>query len=224
MHKDISPEEKLLSIIKGKPNIPENGQPKPETKDASPLPSAAWGKIDDFVSAILKNDLFKNSVLDARYLKVFNKYAVIVITLITAYLFLDIILVSPSRKAEKLLAAASASAPIVAPIEKTMPIETKSYSYYSNRMSGKSMFGAGSYMQTESQAPGSDASAETSGGDLGLVGIIPGDTRQAIVEDKKNQKTYYLIKGQSINGITVEDISEDKVILEYREKKMTLFL
>ena len=224
MHKDISPEEKLLSIIKGKQNIPEGAAPRTEIKDTEPAPRVPWNKIDDYISAVLKNDFLKNSILDARALKVFNKYTVIIAALIAGYLILDIILVSPSRKAATLIAKAAVSGPLAGPAEKIIPIETKSYSYYSNRISARNIFGGGSYLQTDSQTTGMDPSAELSGGNLGLVGIIPGGNPQAIVEDKKNQKTYYLLKGQSINGITVEDIDKDKVMLEYRDKKMTLFL
>ena len=226
MHEDISPEEKLLSIIKGKQDIPESVAPRPEIKDIKLIPRAApWSKIDDYILAVLRNDFLKNSMLDARVLKVFNKYTVIIAALMAGYLILDIIFVSPSRKAALLIAKASVSRPlVVVPAQMRMPIETKGYSYYSNRMSGRNIFGAGSYIQTESQTSGMEQSAELSGGNLGLVGIVPGDSPQAIVEDKKNQKTYYLVKGQSINGITVEEIDEDKVVLEYRGKKMTLFL
>jgi len=224
MHKDISPEGKLLSIIKAKQNTPEEVAPKLKIKDIS-VPRASWSKVDDYISAVLKNDFLKNSILDARILKDFNKYAVIIAALIAGYLILDIILASPSRKAATLLAKVSVSKPLVViPAGKRMPIETKGYSYYSNRMSGSNIFGGSSFIQTESQTTGMEPSAELSGDSLGLVGIIPGDNPQAIVEEKKNQKTYYLVKGQSINGITVEDINENKVTLEYKGKRMTLFL
>lgn len=221
MHKGISPEEKLLSIIKGKQNIPEAPVPKQEIKDIEPVPRVLWSKVDGYISAVLKSDFLKNSILDERALKNFNKYAVIIAAIIAICLFLDIILVSPSRRAALLITKASVHASPVGLAEKTMPIEMKGYSYYSNKMSGRNIFGAGSYAD---QVPGTEPSAEMSGSNLGLVGIIPGNNPQAIVEEKKNQKTYYLTKGQSINGITVEDINEDKVVLEYAGKKMTLFL
>ena len=225
MHKGISPEERLLSIIKGKQNIPESAAPKLKIKDIKPVLRVPWSKIDDYILAVLKNDFLKNSVLDARALKVFNKYTVIIAALIAGYLILDIIFVSPSRKAASLIAKTSVSRPlVVVSAQNAMPIETKGYSYYSNRVSGRNIFGGSSYIQTESQTSGMEPSAELSEGNLGLVGIVPGDNPQAIIEDKKDQKTYYLVKGQSINGITVEDINEDKVVLEYRDKKMTLFL
>lgn len=225
MHKDVSPEEKLLSIIKGKRDIPEGyGAPKPEAKEIKPIQPAPWDKMDGYILAALKNSFLKNSILDPRALKAFNKYTVIIIALIAGYFILDLILISPSRNAASLISSVSVSMPLVPIAGKTMPIENKSYSYYSNRMSGRNIFGVSPYIQTESQGYGMEPSGEMPGGNIGLVGIVPGDNPQAIVEDKKNQKTYYLIKGQSIDEITVEDIIEDKVVLEYRGKRMTLVL
>lgn len=224
MHKNTSPEEKLLSIIKGKKNVPEHPAPKSKVKNIEPAPRTPWNKIDDYISSVLKSDLLRSSAFNIQMLKTFNMYAVIIALLIAGYLILDIILVSPSRKVALLVANKSASKSAAETAKRAMPIETKSYSYYSNKVSGKSIFGAGSSIQMESQGGEVDSSSELSGGNIGLVGIIPGDPPQAIVEDKKSQKTYYLAKGQSINGITVEDISENKVVLEYRDKKMTLFL
>ena len=60
--------------------------------------------------------------------------------------------------------------------------------------------------------------------DITLVGIIAGDTPQAIVEDKKTQKTYYLTKGQFIGEMQVEGIEEGKIILNYRGEKFELYL
>lgn len=224
MHKDISPEEKLLSIIKGKQSIPESGAPGPEVKNIEPVQRAQWKRIDEYISAILRNNFLKNSILDTQTLKTFNKYAVIIAALVAVYLFLDAILVIPSRKAASLISKTYVSGSLTGFTENAMPIETKSYSYYSNKIAGKNIFGGGSYIQTESQMSETEPSTELSGGGLGLVGIIPGDNPQAIVEDKKSQKTYYLAKGQSINGITAEEINEDKVVLEYRGKRVTLFL
>jgi len=222
MQKNMSPEEKLLSIIKTKRNVPEGAAPDPVKKDISLPLKGPWVKIDGYISAALKNDFLKNSVLNTQVLKTFNRYALILAVIIAAYLILDGILVNPSKKAQSLLDEASISGPADEIAEKAQSAEVKAYPYYSNRISGKNVFGPGSNI--ESQTSGIDQSQGSSGDNLGLVGIIPGDSPQAIIEDKKAQKTYYLVKGQSINGITVEDVSEDKVALEYMGKKTTLFL
>lgn len=224
MQKDISPEERLLSIIKGKhTKADDTGAPKPEAKNNKAEIPAPKNKIDDYILAVLKNSFFKNSLFDPKILKVFNKYMVMLLALIALYIILDIILVSPSRKAASLISKVSSSSPLKPLTESGLPIETKNYSYYSSRIAGKNIFSGSSYGQPESQGE-KESSDEISSGNLGLVGIIPGDKPQAIIEDKKNQKTYYLIKGQSINGITIEDINEGKAILEYRGKRMTLSL
>jgi type II secretory pathway component PulC len=50
--------------------------------------------------------------------------------------------------------------------------------------------------------------------DISLRGIIAGDDPQAVIEDSKSQKTYFLNKGQTMNGITVRDILSGRVIIE----------
>ena len=60
--------------------------------------------------------------------------------------------------------------------------------------------------------------------DLNLLGIVSGDAPQAVIEDKKNQQTYYLTKGQFIDEMQVCDIQENKVILEYKGKHAELHL
>ncbi|MFA5115748.1 MAG: type II secretion system protein N [Candidatus Omnitrophota bacterium] len=60
--------------------------------------------------------------------------------------------------------------------------------------------------------------------DLTLNGIIAGDNPQAIIEDTKNKKSYFLNKGQSINRMTVKDILQDRVILEVDGETLELTL
>lgn len=60
--------------------------------------------------------------------------------------------------------------------------------------------------------------------DLILVGIISEGTLQAIFEDKRLQKTYILYKGDLISNMKVEDIKNDRVILDYAGKKIVFSL
>ena len=224
MQKDISPEEKLLSLIKGQQaRSGEKNAGKPEAEEGRAGAVSFKNKLDDYILIVLKNSFLKNSLFNPDILKAFNKYMVIILAVAALYFIFDILLVSPSRNAASIISSSSASGARMPLAEKRMPIETKNYSYYSSRMAGKGVFRGSSYAQTESQ-DGQEPGGELSGGNLGLVGIVPGDNPQAIIEEKKNQKTYYLIKGQSVNGITIENISEDKVTLEYRGKRLTLVL
>lgn len=66
--------------------------------------------------------------------------------------------------------------------------------------------------------------AATSDIDLVLVGIVLGENPQAVIEDKKVDKIYYLVKGQFINDFQVEDIKEGKIILNRLGKRFELGL
>jgi type II secretory pathway component PulC len=78
---------------------------------------------------------------------------------------------------------------------------------------------------TEDTLKGSQKSLETDLlNDFSLIGIVSGENPQAIIEDKKNQKTYYVSKGQSIGAFKVEGIQEGKVVLGYQGNTYDLYL
>ena len=58
--------------------------------------------------------------------------------------------------------------------------------------------------------------------DLSLVGIAWGKNPQAMVEDEKAGKTYFLRAGESINEFMIEDVLKDKVILSYKGETIEL--
>jgi type II secretory pathway component PulC len=70
----------------------------------------------------------------------------------------------------------------------------------------------------------STAVAEDFASQMNLIGIISGENPQAILEDKKTQKTYYVTKGQIIGSAQIEDIQENKIILSSQGKKFELGL
>ena len=57
-----------------------------------------------------------------------------------------------------------------------------------------------------------------------LVGIIPGDEPQAIIEDKKSGQTLFLKKGERLAEVVIKEISEGRVVLGYNEETITLSL
>jgi len=59
-------------------------------------------------------------------------------------------------------------------------------------------------------------------GNLNLLGIITGDNNQAIIEDKALKKTFFLYKGDSLGELTVYDIKDSTVILEYKGERIIL--
>jgi len=58
--------------------------------------------------------------------------------------------------------------------------------------------------------------------DLKLVGISWGDVPEAIIEDKKANKTYFLKTGEMLNTLKVDAISRDKVTFDVGGEKLFL--
>ena len=98
----------------------------------------------------------------------------------------------------------------------------KPYTYYAEDIEKRNIFGPSLYTETPS-SPGEPALKE-SVKDLNLLGIVSGKNPQAIIEDKKEGKTHFVNKGDAIGFLRVEEITEDKVILNYRGERVDLAL
>lgn len=59
---------------------------------------------------------------------------------------------------------------------------------------------------------------------LNLSGILLEKEPQAIIEDKKSGKTYFLKKGEYLNNIKIDEIKRGKVRLRYESETMELEL
>ncbi|MCM8780595.1 MAG: hypothetical protein NC908_01545 [Candidatus Omnitrophica bacterium] len=100
--------------------------------------------------------------------------------------------------------------------------EIKPYEFYLNGIRNRPLFNATQEPpKTESLAGAIDANIVK---DITLVGIIAGEKPQAVIEDNKTQKIFYLNKGQFLGDIQVEDIQEGKIILNYQGKRFELYL
>jgi len=58
--------------------------------------------------------------------------------------------------------------------------------------------------------------------DLNLLGVITGDNDQAIIEDKSENKTFFLYQGDSFREFKVRDIKDSSVILDYKGEEIEL--
>jgi type II secretory pathway component PulC len=114
----------------------------------------------------------------------------------------------PQIKPEKIIEASKGPAGKVKPL-----------SFYLNNTKGRSAFGAAA----ESEFSAADIDRDLAE-NINLVGIISGENPQAVIEDKKAAKTYYLNKGQLLGEFQLEDIQEGKVILNYKGRRYGLYL
>jgi hypothetical protein len=109
------------------------------------------------------------------------------------------------------------------PSEKSQDsLRTKELVYYIDKIKQRDIFRMG-------PKPGPDAVAEVISSkaaeatkNLKLVGISWSDNPDAIIEDNKGLRTFFVKKGQMIGEIKVESISKDKVMLRYGEEVIEL--
>lgn len=224
MRKDTSPEERLLALIKNKDRkgVSAPGQPAGEGQGGRDKADSASKGARGFGTA-LRAELFRNKLFEPATLKSVNMYLAIVLCGALAYLLADLAFIKPYKNIKSLVSRTVAEEALKTAGTQVEPAAmARDYNSYSSVISGKSVFGQ---PQGQPQGPSGDIALSGDISDtIGLVGIVAGDSPQAIIEDKKSNKTYYLIKGQSFNGYLVDEILEDRVILDCDGKKTSLFL
>jgi type II secretory pathway component PulC len=104
------------------------------------------------------------------------------------------------------------------------PVQEQTLEHYLQQAAASRIFGL-----QQQEAPAGPSSGPTDAEiadmlkDLTLMGVISGAAPQAIIEDQRTQKTYYLNKGQSLGDLQVESIQENKVILNYKGRRSELY-
>lgn len=190
----VTPEERLLRLIRG------------QKKEGTPLKKERI-PLKEFYLSLIKRHI---SILSAKKLIKFS--------FILACAYLIFTLAYPLFAFRKV--AVSKTTGPVEDEDAALP-EVKPYEFYLKGIKEKQIFGSAS-ASSEAKPSGSIDVDITR--NINLVGIISGDNPQAIIEDKKSQKTYYVTKGQFISDIRVDDIQEGKIIVNYRGRRYELFL
>lgn len=209
MSKNLSPEERLLHLIR------RHDKPEAENKPAPP-PQAAV--LENPVRILPEEAKAKKRFRLSFNFGVFNFLLVLGAIILVGYLGLEIF----KLKEEKITLSLPRPSSLEEDKKEEEPPE-KPYAYYSKEIGQKELFKT-SILQGEEKptaAAGSSTLADLSA-NLTLLGIVLDDRAQAIIQDKKTQKSYFLYKGNSIGEIKVEDILESKVILSYQGEKIEL--
>jgi len=204
MRDNILPEEKLLRLIRGQK------KQSAFTEKISTIPPQD--------AKTVKKRLWNFSC--QKYLVFLNINKIIFAVFIISCLYLIYTFVFP------LLLSNNINLPKVTeekiPEEKIQAIQQiEPYEYYLEGLKNRQIFS--SVSGQESEKPAGTINADLIK-DISLIGIIAGENPQAIIEDKKTQKTYYVTKGQFIGEFKVEDIQDGKIILNYKGQKFELYL
>lgn len=208
MPEEFSPEEKLLRLIRGD----KKQQPKPVVAVAqSPVNMAPAKPV---IPAAVK--------YERRPLKLVN--LTLIVLLVSAILFLVYDLVSSNLKPP--IPGIRREAKIKKDeIPPCVPAQVTPFSSYQEVVGRRELF-----KPLRTDAPSAKTSKPSTNlgyeklKDLSLIGIVAGEKPQAIIEDRKIQKTHFLNKGQTIDQLTVEDILEDRVIFDFEGEKLELVL
>lgn len=200
MTDNILPEEKLLKLIRG--------ERKPLQKvDSAPI-------ADNTKKPGIK--LFPRNFS----IPTFNK--AIKLLLVLSFLWLILLFLQPSyapNKTKQLKPMAAKN--LAKKISPDAKEQIKPYSFYLEGIKNRKIFSSAAAEDTQKVI--GTASADLIK-DINLVGIISGEEPQAVIEDKKAQKTYYLKKGQYIGELQLEDILEGKIVLEFNGQNYELYL
>jgi len=209
MDKYISPEEKLLNLIKSKSR--QKAQP-------AIMPAA---KLEAEKSA--KTDKAKPQT---RYLlKKINMVLAVLVTVVFIAMLINFVFSAKrqtlmmqefSKKVSEQIKRAGAKEPQTAQSETHDPAALRQ-----QPLPSKDVFMPSNILSDQGDAAGQIDSSKTG---LNLIGISSGDNLQAIIEDKSKNKTYFLYEGQSGEDIKIEKITPDKVILDYKGTRMELSL
>ncbi len=206
MPKDnIPPEERLLRLIRGQDKAAGAKDAQAPLPPQDIKPQLKSQRRNPFIRLSLKFSL-KKVLLLAFVLSAIYLSAVFFLPLF----YSDRIDLSPAQP-EKNIALQPGEAR-----QNRQPLE-----HYLKAVHGRDIF-VNQSAQTNKGVPGVLAADLIK--DMSLVGIISGADPQAIIEDKKLQKTYYLRRGQSIGDLQIEDIQEGKIIIGHNGQKYELYL
>ena len=74
------------------------------------------------------------------------------------------------------------------------------------------------------KAQGPSVESRAAAAKLSLIGVVSGDPPQAIIEDSETHKTSFLTKGQMVDGMVLEEIHENRVVLSLNGERIELSL
>ena len=221
MKKHSSPEERLLHIIKGagKNEIhPAAGRTMQLNKAALPKEGRLLSEIKQGRRGI-RNAMVREITDRAHFLARLNKGLLLISCLLIAGVTVVIRSLQISHSeidADNEFSSENAYIP--------EELKAKPFSYYAGLIAKKDLFKMTLEVKKETPKALMQAGPLELLNNYSLSGVVSGESPQAIIEDKKSRKAYFLNKGQYLGEFRIEDIMEGKVILDFNGQKFELSL
>lgn len=218
MTKDMTPEERLLKLIRGghrseKPPASGSSTPSAPAHEPSPEPVLRSKAQEVFIPK-------KKSINPVKIAAIF---LIIFLIIGTGYFIYQISskkdesyiidierLISAELEPERATGAKD-KVPLIVEEEEEEPVEFRE------------LFGAPVVKEIEPVAEEGPSISELAA-DLILVGVITGTDPQAIITNKRTRQTFYVSEGEDILEFKVQKVDQAIVILEYKEKTIKLSL
>ncbi len=204
MQEHISPEEKLLKLIRHKDRAsPKEGEAKKSSGSALKNP-AHLARGEKAVNVI----------------KALDKILLIAASVLSLYIGYEFFFTGKDASAlikepvEIVKDAGDNSAPIV---KVTAP---KPSEYYTQPAQARDLFDTALSKKTNEIKAGSSVPELTKS--LRLVGVILGEVSEAVIEDTESRQTFFLRKGESFKNAVIEEIEESKVIISFGGQRIAL--
>ncbi|MEA3305660.1 MAG: hypothetical protein U9R52_02480 [Candidatus Omnitrophota bacterium] len=205
---DFSPEEKLLRLIKG---TKKRSLPQEKIKYAGNMPGAG---------IVSSRPVFKLSEFDTRKV---NSALIIFLLGLSAYFVFDLFhgRLYEKKKIDGISVYDEGIPEAPEAMEESDILSIQPYSYYSSSIAKRNIF-MPQQVEVDEVITG-PALEEVSAG-LSLIGIITGNRPQAVIEEKKTKKSYFLFEGSSVGQAKLLEILEDSVVMEYQGQTFELVL
>jgi hypothetical protein len=217
----LTPEKQLLKLIEG-------GTPQSSLKTAaikhrglSIFSLGAWtGRFSFFKDRFKKQ--FKDTGFGQFEVRLINRVLGTLVFILALYFIISLpFSVRASKKMVNLqLKAQDASRSIDG---KDAPVLKTAESYYLEKVRIRDIFKIGKKIaSSEGVAKAPSAKLTEATQTMKLVGISWSDDPDAMIEDSKAQKTFFVKRGQSIGNVKVQAILKDKVILSMDGEEIEL--
>ncbi|MDP3142762.1 MAG: hypothetical protein Q8N14_02285 [Candidatus Omnitrophota bacterium] len=208
MDKYSTPEERLLHLIRRKNEKQKAGGEESVSRPKIISAYGRWAKQGAIFSAVFS---FKN----------LKKILISIAIVLVLYISVELLFL---RGSDTKLAKTTMRSQGEDKGGAIQPSALKPYSYYSAQFDQRDIFETTPYAGSIAKSSTVSANLSQLTKDLKLVGVILDNNPQAIIESNTDKKTYFLRKGELINDMKLEVITESKVILSYGNEKIELAL
>src|SRR3989338_1966952 len=202
MPEEISPEEKLLRLIRKKTLQAAEGSVSARKKEGMGL-----------AGRIAHGKSWQGGIQLAR------RFLLLASLILTFYIVYELLFVKTGSGSFLRETKATYDEDAATTITVATP---KPYEYYSDQIEKRDIFESPLYRVKPGEGIKPAAGASEFTKNLRLVGIVLDENAEAIIEDLDSKETLFLHKGESIKEALVYEIQESKVILIYHNQRVEL--